>query len=167
MGNRMKAKGLQKLRWYCQLCGKQCRDENGFKCHQHSEGHKRMMMVFGESPGKFIDGYSEIFEKNFLEQLKISHPFGCIHANEFYQGVIKDKHHIHMNSTRWLTLTEFVKHLGRTGKCSVQDTEKGWYITLLRPDTNTTNEKKNKIKKEKVLEDLERHKFREIAAQVH
>jgi hypothetical protein len=25
------AKGLQKLRWYCQMCQKQCRDENGFK----------------------------------------------------------------------------------------------------------------------------------------
>ncbi len=34
IGNRIKAKGLQKLRWYCQLCQKQCRDENGFKCHQ-------------------------------------------------------------------------------------------------------------------------------------
>jgi hypothetical protein len=34
IANRIKAKGLQKLRWYCQLCQKQCRDENGFKCHQ-------------------------------------------------------------------------------------------------------------------------------------
>lgn len=34
IANRIKAKGLQKLRWYCQLCAKQCRDENGFKCHQ-------------------------------------------------------------------------------------------------------------------------------------
>jgi len=53
------AKGLQKLRWYCQarstpskptplltlgppqVCQKQCRDENGFKCHTSSEGHLR------------------------------------------------------------------------------------------------------------------------------
>lgn len=27
IGNRIKAKGLQKLRWYCQMCQKQCRDE--------------------------------------------------------------------------------------------------------------------------------------------
>lgn len=33
IGNKMKSKGLQKLRWYCQMCQKQCRDENGFKCH--------------------------------------------------------------------------------------------------------------------------------------
>ena len=31
ISNRIKAKGLQKLRWYCQMCEKQCRDENGFK----------------------------------------------------------------------------------------------------------------------------------------
>lgn len=34
ISNRIKAKGLQKLRWYCQMCQKQCRDEvrslNGF-----------------------------------------------------------------------------------------------------------------------------------------
>jgi hypothetical protein len=33
IANRIKAKGLQKLRWFCQMCQKQCRDENGFKCH--------------------------------------------------------------------------------------------------------------------------------------
>uniref|UniRef100_A0A453DZZ0 KIN17 C2H2-type zinc finger domain-containing protein n=3 Tax=Aegilops tauschii TaxID=37682 RepID=A0A453DZZ0_AEGTS len=43
MANRMKARGLQKLRWYCQMCEKQCRDENGFKCHCSSESHQRQM----------------------------------------------------------------------------------------------------------------------------
>lgn len=45
IANRIKAKGLQKLRWYCQLCQKQCRDENGFKCHQLSDSHRRQMEV--------------------------------------------------------------------------------------------------------------------------
>lgn len=27
ISNKIKAKGLQKLRWYCQMCQKQCRDE--------------------------------------------------------------------------------------------------------------------------------------------
>jgi len=30
IANRIKAKGLQKLRWYCQMCQKQCRDEVSF-----------------------------------------------------------------------------------------------------------------------------------------
>ena len=52
IANRVKSKGLQKLRWYCQMCQKQCRDENGFKCHLTSESHKRQMMVFGENPDR-------------------------------------------------------------------------------------------------------------------
>ena len=27
IANRIKSKGLQKLRWFCQMCQKQCRDE--------------------------------------------------------------------------------------------------------------------------------------------
>jgi beta-lactamase class D len=36
-----------------------------------------------------------------------------------------------MNSTRWVTLTEFVKHLGRTGVARVDETEKGWFIAWI------------------------------------
>lgn len=70
IANRIKAKGLQKLRWYCQLCQKQCRDENGFKCHQMSEGHRRQMDVFGQNAGRFISGFSEEFQESFLDHMK-------------------------------------------------------------------------------------------------
>ena len=53
IANRIKSKGLQKLRWYCQMCQKQCRDENGFKCHLTSESHQRQMQVFGENPERY------------------------------------------------------------------------------------------------------------------
>ena len=36
-----------------------------------------------------------------------------------------------MNATRWVTLTEFVKHLGRTGVAHVDETEKGWFIAWI------------------------------------
>jgi hypothetical protein len=55
IANRIKAKGLQKLRWYCQMCQKQCRDENGFKCHYLSESHQRLMQVFGQNPDRILD----------------------------------------------------------------------------------------------------------------
>ena len=48
-----------------------------------------------------------------------------------YQEFIHDKHHQHMNSTRWVTLTEFVKHLGRTGVARVDETEKGWFLAWI------------------------------------
>ncbi len=70
IGNRIKAKGLQKLRWYCQLCQKQCRDENGFKCHQTSESHRRQMELFGMNAQRVVDGYSEEFESCFMEHLR-------------------------------------------------------------------------------------------------
>ena len=61
--NRQKAKGLNKLRWYCQMCQKTCRDENGFKCHIMSESHARQLQMFNENPASFVDKYS----KDFLE----------------------------------------------------------------------------------------------------
>ena len=63
IANRIKAKGLQKLRWYCQMCQKQCRDENGFKCHTQSESHLRQMEMFSQNSTKFMDEFSAEFEE--------------------------------------------------------------------------------------------------------
>lgn len=62
IANRIKAKGLQKLRWYCEMCHKQCRDENGFKCHTMSESHMRQMQVFRENPLQIMENFSKDFE---------------------------------------------------------------------------------------------------------
>ncbi|KAJ6772770.1 KIN17 KIN ANTIGENIC DETERMINANT OF RECA PROTEIN-like protein [Salix koriyanagi] len=129
IANRIIAKGLQKLRWYCQMCQKQCRDENGFQFHSMSESHQRQMQVLGQNPNRIIDGYSEEFENEFLDMMKRSHRFSRVAATVVYNEYIHDRHHIHMNSTQWATLTEFDKYLGRTGKCKVEETPKGWFIT--------------------------------------
>ncbi len=39
------------------MCQKQCRDENGFKCHLSSEGHKRQMEIFGQNPERIVEGW--------------------------------------------------------------------------------------------------------------
>jgi hypothetical protein len=54
-----------------------------------------------------------------------------VRANQVYQEYIADKQHLHMNSTRWVTLTEFIKHLGRSGIARVDETEKGWFIAWI------------------------------------
>ncbi|KAL7230075.1 hypothetical protein ACSBR2_008584 [Camellia fascicularis] len=146
IANRIKAKGLQKLRWYCQMCQKQCRDENGFKCHCMSESHQRQMEVFGQNPHRIVDGYSEEFEREFFDHFKRSHCFSRIAATVVYNEYIADRHHIHMNSTQWATLTEFVKYLGRTGKCKVDETPKGWFITYIDRDSDTLFKEKLKCK---------------------
>jgi len=131
IANAMKSKGLQRLRWYCQVCEKQCRDENGFKCHAASESHLRQMLVVGEHAGKHISDFSMTFQSEFVALL--SRRFGTkrVRVNQVYQEYIADKFHVHMNSTRWVTLTEFAKHLGRTGVARVDDTEKGWFVAWI------------------------------------
>ncbi|XP_077217871.1 DNA/RNA-binding protein Kin17, conserved region [Tasmannia lanceolata] len=149
IANRIKAKGLQKLRWYCQMCQKQCRDENGFKCHCMSESHQRQMLVFGQNPNRIVDGYSEEFERSFMEHIKRSHRFSRVAATVVYNEYIADRHHIHMNSTQWATLTEFVKYLGRTGQCKVEETPKGWFMTYIDRDSETLFKERLKNKRHK------------------
>ncbi|KAL8538527.1 hypothetical protein ACS0TY_000515 [Phlomoides rotata] len=149
IANRIKAKGLQKLRWYCQMCQKQCRDENGFKCHCISESHQRQMQVFGQNPTRIIDGFSEEYESMFLEPMKNRHRFSCVAAIVVYNEYISYRHHVHMNSTQLATLTEFVKYLGRTGKCKVEETPKGWFMTY--NDRDSEMMLKEKLKNKRIL----------------
>ncbi|CAH7666361.1 domain of Kin17 curved DNA-binding protein-domain-containing protein [Phakopsora pachyrhizi] len=131
IANAMKSKGLQRLRWYCQVCEKQCRDENGFKCHTMSEGHLRQMLVVGENAGKYINNYSEGFKKDFLALLSRRWGTKRVLANMVYQEYIADKNHLHMNATHWITLTDFVKEMGREGVLHVDETEKGIHIAWI------------------------------------
>ncbi|KAI5850282.1 domain of Kin17 curved DNA-binding protein-domain-containing protein [Morchella snyderi] len=129
LNNKMKAKGLQRLRWYCQVCEKQCRDENGFKCHTQSESHVRQMLVIGDNAKQFIADYSGQFQRDFVQLLRTGHGEKKINANHFYQEYIANKEHVHMNATRWISLSEFVKHLGREGVCRVEEGEKGLFVS--------------------------------------
>lgn len=71
-----------------------------------------------------------------------------------------------MNSTQWATLTEFVKYLGRTGKCKVDETPKGWFITYTDMDSETLFKEKLKNKRTRAdLVEEEKHE-REIKKQI-
>ncbi|OBZ89990.1 DNA/RNA-binding protein KIN17 [Choanephora cucurbitarum] len=128
IANRMKSKGLQKLKFYCQACEKQCRDENGFKCHIMSESHQRQMLLVAANPGKFVHNYSEEFKRDFLSLLSRAHGTKRVFANKVYQEYIAHKEHIHMNATKWNSLTEFCKQMGRQGILRVDETERGLHI---------------------------------------
>ena len=132
LNNKLKSKGLQRLRWYCQVCEKQTRDENGFKCHTQSESHVRQMLLVGEDPRKHISSFSNDFQRDFLQLLRTAHGEKKVHINHFYQEYISNKEHVHMNATRWPSLTEFAKHLGREGICRVEDVEgKGLHVAWI------------------------------------
>ncbi|XP_020294238.1 DNA/RNA-binding protein KIN17 [Pseudomyrmex gracilis] len=166
IANKIKAKGLQKLRWYCQMCQKQCRDENGFKCHTMSESHHRQLLLFAENAHKYMDEFSREFSKGYLNLLKRQFGTKRVPANRVYQEYIADRGHIHMNATQWLTLTAFVKWLGRTGQCLVDETEKGWYITYIDRDPQTLAMQEKKAKKEKMDKDDEEREMDFIEKQI-
>ena len=158
IANKMKAKGLQRLRWYCQTCEKQCRDENGFKQHTMSEGHVRAMLQVGEDPKKYINQYSNQFQRDFLQLLKTSHGEKKVHLNNFYQEYIKDKEHVHMNSTKWPSLTEFAKHLGSQGICRVEEGDRGLEVQFIDDSPEAIRRREDVKRKEKQLkgdEDME------------
>ena len=131
LNNKLKSKGLQRLRWYCQVCEKQCRDANGFKCHTQSESHVRQMLLVGEDPRKAINDFSSQFNRDFLQLLRTAHGEKKINVNHFYQEYIANKEHVHMNATKWPSLTEYTKYLGREGICRVEETEKGLFIAWI------------------------------------
>lgn len=107
IGNKIKSKGLGRLRWFCQACEKQCRDENGFKCHTMTEAHGtelhplcmppanftlvRQMMIIGEDPRKHIREFSREFERTFLDTLRTTHGTKPINVNHFYNQIVADK----------------------------------------------------------------------------
>ena len=143
IANRMKAKGLQKLKFYCQMCNKQCRDQNGFKCHLTSDSHLRNMTSFCSNASGMLDTFSAEFESFFLDTLYRRHRTKKMNANHVYQEVIQDKEHVHMNATKWATLTDFIQYLGKVGKCVVDETERGWYITFIERDPTILAQQEN------------------------
>ncbi|NXW72777.1 KIN17 protein, partial [Hirundo rustica] len=149
IANRIKSKGLQKLRWYCQMCQKQCRDENGFKCHCMSESHQRQLLLASENPQQFMDYFSEEFRYDFLELLRRRYGTKRVHNNIVYNEYISHREHIHMNATRWETLTDFTKWLGREGLCKVDETPKGWYIQYIDRDPETIRRQQEQERKKK------------------
>ena len=147
LNKQMKMKGLQRLRFYCQVCEKQTRDENSFKQHTMSESHVRRMQAVGADPNKAISEFSDEFQRNFLRQLRTGHGEKAVQINHFYQGIIAQKDHVHMNATRWSSLTEFAKHLAREGICRVEETEKGIFVSWI--DTSPEALKRQEVLRRK------------------
>jgi DNA/RNA-binding protein KIN17 len=176
LANKMRSKGLLRLRWYCQPCEKQacilihipskigsntcqCRDANGFKCHVQSESHVRQMQLVGEDPRKYIQGFTRQFQNDFIQLLRVAHGEKFVGANRFYNEYIRDKEHIHMNATSFSSLTEFVKHLGREGIVNVKEDEKDGLMIAWR---DTSHEA---MRRRKDIEDKERVEARNGAGE--
>lgn len=96
-----------------------------------SESHVRKVELMGDDSKAWIEETSQQFQSDFLRLLRTAHGEKQVHVNSFYQELIADKHHVHMTGTKWSSLTEFAKYLGREGICRVEDTEKGIHISWI------------------------------------
>uniref|UniRef100_A0AAF5I0Y3 Peptidyl-prolyl cis-trans isomerase NIMA-interacting 4 n=2 Tax=Strongyloides stercoralis TaxID=6248 RepID=A0AAF5I0Y3_STRER len=149
----VKTKGLQKLKWFCQMCQKQCRDQHGFKCHLTSEAHQRQLLLFAENKNEYMKEFNREFETAFLKILKSTYGTKRVRANDVYQDYIRDKSNVHMNATSWHTLTGFINYLAKTGKARIDENEKGWWIQYI--DQGAELRKKMILEKAKIEKDDE------------
>lgn len=140
------------MRWWCEICQKQCRDANGFKCHVQSESHVRQMQVVGEDPRKYINNFSNEFQREFVNLLRTAHGEKWISGNKFYNEFIRDKEHTHMNATKWSSLTEFTKHLGREGICHVKEDEKDGLMIAWKDTSVAAVTRRNEIAEQEAAE---------------
>ncbi|MES1904817.1 MAG: hypothetical protein MHPSP_001099 [Paramarteilia canceri] len=158
---RMKSKGLQKLKYFCQMCQKQCRDENGFKCHMMSESHNRQMQIISDNPHYYIEKFSKYnqlilreFKSGYLHALKTAHSSKVVSANKVYQEYISDRMHMHMNATKWETLTDFCNHLAENGLITIEGKDDRNGILIKYIDQNIDEISEREIKKQKKRHDL-------------
>lgn len=143
------------------------RDENGFKCHVASESHVRKMQVIGEDPRKAINEFSQQLLRDFVQLLRTAHGEKKVHLNHFYQEYIADKKHVHMNATKWNSLTEFGKYLGREGICRVtEEEEKGIFISWIDNSPEALRRQEAIRKKERQDKGDEEREQRQIQEQV-
>ncbi|CAN6565589.1 unnamed protein product [Malus baccata var. baccata] len=105
-----------------------------------------------------VNSYSEEFERSFLDLMKWSHQFSriaaivlpCLSTNNEY---INDRHQVHMNSTE-------------TGKCTVDETRKGWFIMYIDRDSETLFKERLKNKRPRADMADEEKQEREIKKQI-
>ncbi|CAK9006569.1 DNA/RNA-binding protein KIN17 (Binding to curved DNA) (KIN [Durusdinium trenchii] len=166
IANKLKARGLQKLRWYCQMCEKQCRDENGFKCHCLTAAHQRNMQIFASNSTSYLSQFSADFQRGFLDILSRRHNTKRTNANVVYNEYIQDKEHVHMNATKWTSLSQFVQHLGEQGLCKIDQDERGWFVQWINRDLDALRRASALDKKRKHDQDDEARRMRQVQAQV-
>merc|ERR1719499_2746132 len=131
-----------------------------------SDGHQRAMQCFVEEPDKFMDEFSQEFESGFMKLMSHSYSSKRVLANTVYCEYISNRHHTHMNSTIWVTLSNFVQYLGRTNQCKIDKTPKGWYIQFIdnSPEARLREQQRKELEQNELKETVTHEKI--LAQQV-
>lgn len=119
--------------------------------HCQSPSHTRKALEVGQNFKGAQEDFSRQFERDFVQLLKTAHGEKEIHANKFYQEVIANKEHVHLNATKWHSLTDFIKHLARSSICRVEEKEDGLFIAWI--DDSEGAIKRREVARRKELQD--------------
>ena len=65
------------------------------------------MQTFTANKIKFLEQFSNEFESEFLELMKRKFLAKKVKANKVYCEYISNKNHLHMNATKWSSLSSF------------------------------------------------------------
>lgn len=106
---------LKKLKFFCQMCEKQCEDQvisiikewvQTPLCYRipptPNSPIRGKSRPLHQSILRVISFFNREFEHDFLENLRRRYGENPIVANQFYQDFIKDPSHVHMNATKVL-----------------------------------------------------------------
>lgn len=128
------------------------------------------MLIIGENPQKKIADFTEQFKRDFISLLRSSHGEKPINANKFYQEYIADRNHVHMNATRFVSLTEFVKYLESEGICNVEVDEKsregGFTIAYIDNTPEAVRRRQLAQKRERAGDDDSERERKVLEAQI-
>lgn len=151
VAKQMRMKGLSKLKWYCQACEKQCQDDHGFRLHSQSPSH----LAGVEAAEASRQQLSVEFEKAFVALLKSQHG-KPVRVNKVYSQLIQDQQHVHMNATRFKSLTGFTNYLASKQVLAIKAREPELIVQYLDLEAQQREERKlhAHLKKQKELERL-------------
>jgi DNA/RNA-binding protein KIN17 len=155
-------KSMYKQKYFCQICSRQCRDKDGFKCHIQSITHQRNMEIVSEDPDRFINTYSKEFESGFVDIVKRNYKDIFVSANRVYIEYLNDKDAIHLNGTRWNSLTVFLKHLESCGLIAFQANESETKIKYLDKTPDALQDRANMERKQREMLYEEKKKRKEM-----
>lgn len=112
-----------------------------------------------------MDEFSTDFEAGFLRTLSTVWGVRRVGANKVYNEYIKDKLHVHMNSTVWSTLSLFVEYLGRMGKAIIDKTEEGYFVTYIDRDPEKERRNREAAEQLRLDEDKEQRHAAKLEAE--
>jgi DNA/RNA-binding protein KIN17 len=116
----------------------------------------KQMMLFAENKDHYIAMHSNEFMSEYLDLVRLRFKGQSVDANEVYQEYIQAEDHMHLNATRWSTLTDFIFYLARQGKVKVEERENGLYISLVDQSVLDAIREKEEGKVQKTDEERER-----------